>query len=140
MKNVLLKLVFISSLVLITLGSNAQSCPIDIGSGCVGECGTTDVITHYVPHLPPGQFEIYRYCLEITENSLCPNNNAYAKIYVNNNLVAGGLIGKNSLPTYQFWALDGSNIRVELSHSFDPNTIVFCKRLGLVVAELSGEL
>ena len=140
MKNLLIKFLVFTGLILSSFNIQAQNCPtIDKGSVCVGECGMSDVLTTYVPNLPRGQFEIYRFCLEITENSLCPNHDATVSIYVNNNLVSGGLIPSTGAPTYSFWALDGSNIKVVLTAASNGQQ-VFCKRLGLVTAELKGEI
>ena len=140
MKNLIINLTLLLSTLLFTIDVNAQTCSVNIGSACAGECGQTGIITHYIPRLPRGQFEVYRFCLDVTENSLCASENAYANVYINNVLRFGGLVPKNQSPTINFWARDGSHIRVEVTHSNDPNTNILCKRLGNIKVNLKGEL
>lgn len=116
---------------LISINTNAQiispaPCPYNIvASNCVGACGNPTGITYSTPIC--ASF-VERFCLTNDGSSLCPNNDAFARIYVNGVLVASGNITAVG-SSISFSAICGANIVVKVG-AFNNGSPIQCVWLG----------
>ncbi len=104
-----------------------------VATTCVGACGNPSTINYPVLCVSSAQRRVY-FCVRNEATSLCPNNDAFVKIYVNGIFTASGNITALG-SSVNFSAPCGSHVQVVASNFYNGNPIQ-CVWLGQVTVGL----